>query len=208
MQRVFWLMLSLLIAGCSGPSPAPRSAASDADATFTQLADEYLTGYLAWRPQTGTALGFHEYDGKITDFSQASLDAELARLKAIEQRLGQLNTNRLSRQAFYDYRILGRHSAGDLRLQYVTPVEPDWPPQQKEEWLTAFNYYTTDIVSIHEAYPGHYVQFLCLKASPDTRLESAPIVLTACNLIASREAYTLQEKYGSDCSQIPPARSG
>ena len=37
---------------------------------------------------------------------------------------------------------------------YVTPVEPDWPPQQKEEWLTAFNYYTTDIVSIHEAYPG------------------------------------------------------
>ena len=54
---------------------------------------------------------------------------------------------------------------------YVTPVEPDWPPQQKEEWLTAFNYYTTDIVSIHEAYPGHYVQFLCLKASPATKLE-------------------------------------
>ena len=54
---------------------------------------------------------------------------------------------------------------------YVTPVEPDWPPQQKEEWLTAFNYYTTDIVSIHEAYPGHYVQFLCLNASPATRLE-------------------------------------
>jgi uncharacterized protein (DUF885 family) len=54
---------------------------------------------------------------------------------------------------------------------YVTPVEPDWPPKQKEEWLTAFNYYTTDIVSIHEAYPGHYVQFLWLKASPATRLE-------------------------------------
>jgi uncharacterized protein (DUF885 family) len=54
---------------------------------------------------------------------------------------------------------------------YVTPVEPDWAPQQKEEWLTAFNYYTTDIVSIHEAYPGHYVQFLCLNASPATRLE-------------------------------------
>src|SRR5256885_10727229 len=54
---------------------------------------------------------------------------------------------------------------------YVTPVEPDWPPKQKEEWLTAFNYYTTDIVSIHEAYPGHYVQFLCLNASPATKLE-------------------------------------
>ncbi len=54
---------------------------------------------------------------------------------------------------------------------YVTPVESNWTPQQKEEWLTAFNYYTTDVVSIHEAYPGHYVQFLCLNASPATRLE-------------------------------------
>ncbi|CAN5809140.1 DUF885 domain-containing protein [soil metagenome] len=48
---------------------------------------------------------------------------------------------------------------------YVTPTEPEWPPEQKEEWLTAFNYYTTDVVSIHEAYPGHYTQFLHLNAS-------------------------------------------
>lgn len=54
---------------------------------------------------------------------------------------------------------------------YVTPVEPNWPENQKEEWLTAFNYFTTDIVSIHEAYPGHYVQFLCLNASPVSKLE-------------------------------------
>lgn len=54
---------------------------------------------------------------------------------------------------------------------YVTPTEADWPPQQKDEWLTAFNYYTTDVVSIHEAYPGHYVQFLCLQASGANRLE-------------------------------------
>jgi uncharacterized protein (DUF885 family) len=53
---------------------------------------------------------------------------------------------------------------------YVTPVEKDWPPQQKEEWLTAFNYYTTDVVSIHEAWPGHYLQFLCLNASRANRL--------------------------------------
>ena len=54
---------------------------------------------------------------------------------------------------------------------YVTPVETDWTPQQKEEWLTAFNYYTTDIVTIHEAYPGHYAQFLCLNASSANRIE-------------------------------------
>jgi len=54
---------------------------------------------------------------------------------------------------------------------YVTPPEHDWTAQQKDEWLTSFNYYTTDIVSIHEAYPGHYVQFLHLNASPANKLE-------------------------------------
>ncbi|MDQ2824393.1 MAG: DUF885 domain-containing protein, partial [Verrucomicrobiota bacterium] len=54
---------------------------------------------------------------------------------------------------------------------YVTPTEAEWSDKQKEEWLTAFNYYTSDIVSIHEAYPGHYVQFLRLNASPAAKVE-------------------------------------
>lgn len=53
---------------------------------------------------------------------------------------------------------------------YVTPVDPDWTAKQKEEWLTAFNFYTTDVVSIHEVYPGHYVQFLWLNASHPSRI--------------------------------------
>jgi uncharacterized protein (DUF885 family) len=423
------LLLGCLLAGCTRPAPAPRASTGEADAAFARLADEYIAGYLAWRPQTGTSLGLHEYDGKVTDYSQASLAAELARLKSFDQRLGQLKARQLSPQAFYDYRILrsanqrevfgfeqmrsysdnpmsyagaldvniyikrnfapleervgsviailnqapqimsaaranlaeslpqpqvetaieeaegsadflskdlvvalksvtneslmaGFKAANDRAIAevrgyaaylkeqklpkatapyalgreryrklldygemvtlspeqlleigmselqrkqqvfaaaareidpsrppievfraiqkdhpteqslipdtakdldtirqyvidrriitipspvrakvmetpqfmratsfasmdtpgpfetkateayyYVTPVEADWPPQQKEEWLTAFNYYTTDIVSIHEAYPGHYVQFLCMNASPATRLE-------------------------------------
>jgi uncharacterized protein (DUF885 family) len=54
---------------------------------------------------------------------------------------------------------------------YVTPVEENWTEKQKNEWLTSFNYYTTDVTSIHEAYPGHYVQFLHLNASPATNVE-------------------------------------
>lgn len=54
---------------------------------------------------------------------------------------------------------------------YVTPTEKEWPDKQKEEWLTSFNYYTSDIVSIHEAYPGHYIQFLRLNASPASKVE-------------------------------------
>ena len=109
MHRVSMLMLSVLLAGCTQPTPAPRSSTQDADAAFARLADEYIAGYLAWRPQTGTSLGLHEYDGKVTDYSQASLRAELARLKSFDKRSGLLDANHLSQQAFYDYRIL--HSA-------------------------------------------------------------------------------------------------
>ncbi len=422
------LILTLGLAGCAVPAWS-LSAAENPDAKFSRLADEYIAGYLAWRPQIGTSLGFHEYDGKLTDFSRASLEGELARLKTFERRLAGLDRTTLSPQAAYDYRILRSHiereifgfeqmqiysrnpmtyagvldvniyikrnfapledrvrsviaildqapkifaaaranlalalprplvetaieqaagaadflgkdlvqalkavkngtlmaefdaanrraideshgyvaylkehklprandryalgrekyaqllqcgemvtqspeqllatglrvlrrqqqvfaeaareidpgkkpvevfqavqkdhptaeslipdTAKDLEMirqfvldhrivtlpspvrptvaetpqfmratsfasmdtpgpfetkateayYYVTPVEPNWTPQQKEEWLAAFNYYTTDIVSIHEAYPGHYVQFLCLNASPATKVE-------------------------------------
>lgn len=43
---------------------------------------------------------------------------------------------------------------------YVTPPDPDWPAEQQEEWLTSFNRYVMKGISIHEAYPGHYVHFL------------------------------------------------
>ncbi len=54
---------------------------------------------------------------------------------------------------------------------YLTPVEPAWTAKQAEEWLTSFNYYELAVTSIHEAYPGHYVQFLALNASHATTVE-------------------------------------
>jgi uncharacterized protein (DUF885 family) len=72
---------------------------------------------------------------------------------------------------------------------YVTPVEPEWPAEQKEEWLGAFNYYTTDVVSIHEAYPGHYTQFLCLNASSATKLEK---IFTSYAFVEGWAHYTEQ----------------
>ena len=49
---------------------------------------------------------------------------------------------------------------GAQAYYYVTPTEAEWPDKEKDEWLTSFNYYTADIVSVHEVYPGHYVQAL------------------------------------------------
>jgi uncharacterized protein (DUF885 family) len=54
---------------------------------------------------------------------------------------------------------------------YVTPTDKSWSDKQKEEWLTSFNNYTSDIISIDEVYPGHYVQFLHLNASSANKVE-------------------------------------
>jgi len=43
---------------------------------------------------------------------------------------------------------------------YVTPVETDWTEEHKEEHLRLFNPWVVAIINVHEAYPGHYLQFL------------------------------------------------
>ena len=99
-------VLPLLATFCTGLWPQSTATAQNVDPTFTSLADEYIQGYLTWRPQMGTTLGLHEFDGKLTDFSQASLGAELKRLQSFDKRLAELDSRQLSPQAFYDYRIL------------------------------------------------------------------------------------------------------
>jgi uncharacterized protein (DUF885 family) len=43
---------------------------------------------------------------------------------------------------------------------YVTPVEPEWTAKHKEEHLRAYNPYVVAMINVHEAFPGHYLQFL------------------------------------------------
>jgi len=87
---------------------------------------------------------------------------------------------------------------------YVTPTENAWPEKQKEEWLTAFNYYTSDVVSIHEAYPGHYVQFLHLNASPASKVEK---IFGSYAFVEGWAHYCekmmLDEGYGSSTNSTP-----
>jgi uncharacterized protein (DUF885 family) len=100
------LLLSILLA-CAGCAQIPTNQSNEnTNTAFERTANEYINGYLAWRPQTGTGLGFHQYDGKVTDFRKASLDIELARLKDFEARLAAFDLATLSRQNSFDCRIL------------------------------------------------------------------------------------------------------
>jgi len=47
----------------------------------------------------------------------------------------------------------------------VTPVDTAWSAEKKAEHLGFYNPWQLEIVSIHEAFPGHYYQFLHLKKS-------------------------------------------
>ncbi|HVJ04784.1 MAG TPA: DUF885 domain-containing protein [Candidatus Saccharimonadales bacterium] len=51
----------------------------------------------------------------------------------------------------------------------VTLPEKDWSPERTKSWLEGFNRGTISSTSIHEAYPGHYVQFLVLQVAPVTK---------------------------------------
>ncbi len=42
---------------------------------------------------------------------------------------------------------------------WVTPVPEDWPKERIESKLREYNYYGMKLLTIHEAMPGHYVQF-------------------------------------------------
>ena len=48
----------------------------------------------------------------------------------------------------------------------VTLPEADWPEQRTREHMAGFNYATIISTAIHEAYPGHYTQFLWVQRAP------------------------------------------
>src|SRR6266576_410081 len=81
-------------------------ASQTADAEYEAVAEEYIKGYFASHPLQGTALGLHEYDGKITDYSRLALDAELSRLRRFDDRLTKFDPSKLSPRQSFDLKIL------------------------------------------------------------------------------------------------------
>jgi uncharacterized protein (DUF885 family) len=62
------------------------------------------------------------------------------------------------------YSVAGFHSAPPLEPQaeaeyWVTPIEAQMPPDRVESKLREYNNFTLQWLSIHEALPGHYIQF-------------------------------------------------
>lgn len=121
-------LCALFLIVCSCNQAVKEKQPGDADGTFLQTSEDYLTGWLAWRPETAVNLGFHEYDGKLTDMGKASIETELARLKDFEQKLSAIDSSALSVKMYYDYRILRNaikldiFKIEDLRIYNINPM--------------------------------------------------------------------------------------
>src|SRR5437762_5568416 len=103
------LCLVALCLSCGG-----SFATQTADVEYEAVAEEYIKTYLAAHPLEGTALGLHEYDGKISDYSRLALDAELSRLRRFDDRLAKFDPSKLSERQSIDLRILQAAVKKDL----------------------------------------------------------------------------------------------
>lgn len=79
---------------------------------------------------------------------------------------------------------------------YVTPPEKGWPAKQVEEHLRLFNKYVIDIVTIHEAYPGHYVQFLYAPKFPTKTRKLVAVGTNAEGWAHYTEQMMIEEGFG------------
>lgn len=50
---------------------------------------------------------------------------------------------------------------------YVTLPDPSWPPKRVDQLLAFFSAPAISDTSVHEVYPGHFVQFLANRNNPD-----------------------------------------
>ena len=67
---------------------AAQATAEDWKQSFQTASDEYFDQiYFHYAPTNGTLAGFHQYDGRLEDYSAQAIDAEIKALKSFEVRM-------------------------------------------------------------------------------------------------------------------------
>jgi uncharacterized protein (DUF885 family) len=75
-------------------------------ASFDKLVDEYFDFYFQFHPTAGTQAGFHQYDGKLEDFSRSGMDAEIAGLLKFQEQFSSIPGSQLSQESAGDLAVL------------------------------------------------------------------------------------------------------
>ena len=85
---------------------------------------------------------------------------------------------------------------------YVTPPEKEWPAKQKEEHLRLFNRPVMQMITIHEAWPGHFLQFLYAKQYPTKTRKLAYCSTNVEGWAHYSEQMMVEEGYGNGDPKI------
>ncbi|MBI1764010.1 MAG: DUF885 domain-containing protein [Acidobacteria bacterium] len=120
-----WLGLCALLATACQTPPTPSPAPSNAlPATLGQMATEYYK----WRnenyPVASSDMGLHDWDGKLTDFSEPAVKARRAYVKQLLAQVQAMNTANWGRDERVDWLL--------LRVQLEWPVFFDRVMQYEE----------------------------------------------------------------------------
>jgi uncharacterized protein (DUF885 family) len=116
MRRILVGCLVLFTALVYVKSQAQPQSAS-ADSQFVKLADRYFDEYyFAFNPSAGTAVGFHQYDNRLEDYSRSSIERQVTMLKSFEQQVEQIDPAKLSPDQSIDRQLV----LGDIRSRLLT----------------------------------------------------------------------------------------
>lgn len=118
----FWHVLAVLVAvaglalfaerttagrdGHAARDSASYGTSSAAARTFATLVDEYLDEWSRRHPSIAAGNGLHRHDGELEDYRQEAIDAEVAWLRTVRQRLDDLPRRELPPDERVDHRIL------------------------------------------------------------------------------------------------------
>jgi uncharacterized protein (DUF885 family) len=137
------------------------AAELDPDASPRQVYERHVASVHAGRGElvSATELMLEEIRSFVIDHDVITVPSEVRALVA--------ETPRHLRWAFAMMDTPGPYEKESTEAYYyVTPTEPEWDDAKAEEWLRALNTFALEDISIHEAYPGHYVHFLHYDSAP------------------------------------------
>jgi len=115
---------------------APVSSSSATLDAWNKLADEYFEEYFRYHPTEGTAIGFHQYDTQLEDYSRKNIDQQIAFNRQFRTRLEKFDPSGLPPQARQDYElVLASINGALLSLENIRQWEKN--PDRYSSGITA-----------------------------------------------------------------------
>ena len=104
---------------------AQRVSADGALQTFSFLSDQYFTDVLfKYSPTAGTAVGYHQYDTQLEDYSAAAIQKEITALHDYEKKISAIDPSALDASVAADRDILLNSIRSQLlTLEVIRPWE-------------------------------------------------------------------------------------